>query len=99
MADVLLYMAGHVALLAGAVVAGGALERSHAKVVSNVLLYVRDFLRHLNIVAERALVELLVAPCNFVVLVDSRVVFLQLVVLERQGYERASGFNLGASIG
>ena len=99
MADVLLYMAGHVALLAGAVVAGGALERSQAKVVPDVLQYVRDFHRHLNVVAESALVELLVAPCNFVVLVDSRVVFLQLVVLERQGFECASAFNLGASHG
>ena len=48
-----------------------------------MLLYVRDFHRHLNVVAESALVELLVAPCHFVVFVDSRVVFLQLFVLER----------------
>ena len=92
-------MAGHVALLAGAVVAGGAFERSQAKVVPDMLLYVRDLHRHLNVVTESALVELLVAPCHFVVLVDSPVVFLQLVVLERQGFERASAITLGAFLG
>ena len=57
MADVLLDMAGQVALLAGAVAAVGALVRFQAEMVPDVLLYVRDFHSLLKVVAEGALVE------------------------------------------
>ena len=90
MADVLFYMAGQVALLAGAVAAVAALVRSQPKMVPDVLLYVRDFHRLPEVVAEGALVELLVAFRRFVQYVNTREVPLQFAVSDHLRFKRSS---------
>ena len=54
-------VASHVALLARAVAAVGALERFMAEMVPDVLVHVRDFQGHLESVTQGALVIFFIA--------------------------------------